>query len=326
MKKKNLKCYELRADLFDQLLIDFGAYVEIVPSTEPYITGYSDKQKIYYDGSEYLICKERYLNLYVDIEPVTDWCQCRLRRVENAQQDLTGTVSGTYAWNYMMKVLGKKYTEEEIKQAFSEHEAEYNEDYIQFHYLHQPQAGKIEKIINCYKYDINGAHTDALKEIFPKSAKEITDLYDKRHDNPHYKEFTNYFVGMIKRKGYEKTYNWIVQRTTKKLYDSMDKTKGWLIYANTDGYVVADPEKKLDPSKELGQFKLEYQGDVYVYQDKNYWLMQCGEEMRGSCLTSVRKDIDLRKGRVVHYDRKRIEVSEGCFVNVPDNVSMEDIK
>ena len=130
-------------------------------------------------------------------------------------------------------------------------------------------------------------------------------------------------VGMLCKKGFRKTYNWIVQRTTKILYKAMDYTKGLTIYANTDGYVISDPFNKLETTKDLGNFKLEYSGDVFVYQAKNYWLMQCGNELKGSCLRSVRKNIDLSKGQVVNYDRKRILIKDNLYINIAENQNIQ---
>ena len=48
--------------------------------------------------------------------------------------------------------------------------------------------------------------------------------------------------------------------------------------------------------------------------------MQMGDIMKGSCLTAVRKDIDLRVGKVVHYNVKRLKYSK-----IPINIEIEDL-
>ena len=50
----------------------------------------------------------------------------------------------------------------------------------------------------------------------------------------------------------------------------MDLVKGILIYANTDGFVISAKNSDIVASKDLGEFKIEYSGEVYVYKDKNY--------------------------------------------------------
>ena len=258
----------------------------------------------------------------------TEWKQCRVRRVENSNTKECRSVDGQTAWEFMITLLKHWYTWPQIIDIFNKYQAEYDEAYKQFHYTYPLENGQLMEIKNCYKYDINGAHTDALMEMFPKASKSILKMYTQRHTNPGYKQLVNFFVGMIKHKGYDLTYNWIVQRTTKNLFKAMDITQGNMIYANTDGYIISSPKAELNASKKLGEFKLEYEGTVYIYQDKNYWIIQTGDDIKGSCLKSVRDDIDLRQGKVVHYDRKRIKVADNAdgtpiFINIADNITKE---
>lgn len=328
--KVRIKCFELSDDIFDKLLYDFQADVKIVDSTDPYIYGYEDKNTIYYDGGSYLICKEHYINYYTGlIENCTEWKQCRVRRVENMSTKLIRSMDGQTAWEFMIKILEHYYTWEEIKSILSSYNTPYDKGLAQYKDRFTVDAYNKSTIIfkfsNCYKYDINGAHTDALIEMFPKAKTSILKLYNERHINPLNKDRVNYFVGMFVKKGYKGAYNWIVQRTTKTLNKAMDFTGGLLIYANTDGYIISNPINKLETSKELGDFKLEYTGNVYYYEDKNYYLVQCGNEQKGSCLKSVRKYIDLSKCEVVHYNKKKIYITETEYINVADNVIRESL-
>lgn len=321
-----IKCFDVRDDIFDSILKDHSYNVKIVDSIEPYSCGYNNKQDIYYDGKEYLICLEYIVNYYCDcIDDCTEWKQCKIRRTENTDELIKKTIDGSRAYSLLMNLLHRYYTDTEIEECLKSHEAEYSGEYKQYHYMYKPKKGIIERLDNCFYYDINGAHNDALIEIFPKAKHALTNLYISRHDNPDYKAIVNYGIGMFCRKGHRKTYNWIVQRTTKNLYKAMDITEGEMIYANTDGYVISSPKYQLEASKELGEFKIEYEGAVYIYQDKNYWLMQMGKIMKGSCLTSVRKDIDLSKGDVVHYVRRRIHLIDGHYINVAENVKKENL-
>ena len=321
-----IKCFDLRDDIFDQILSEHPNHIKIVDNIEPYMTGYHNKQDIYYDGNEYMICLEYIVNSYTNsIKDCTEWKQCRCRKVSNTNKLVDTTIDGSRAWVLLMRTLDPYYTWDEIQERLHMFEAEYNDDYKQMHHYHNVKEGYIVKIDNCIYYDINGAHNDALIEIFPKAKQALTNLYISRHDNPNYKAIVNYGVGMLCRKGFRKTYNWIVQRTTKTLYNALKAVEGTLLYVNTDGFVIRAKNDILGASKELGKFKIEYSGEVYIYQDKNYWLIQMGNIMKGSCLTSVRKDIDLSKGQVVHYIRRRIPLISGQYINVADYVEKEDL-
>ena len=48
---------------------------------------------------------------------------------------------------------------------------------------------------------------------------------------------------------------------------------------------------------------MEYEGDIYTFTGTNYWIMQCGDEIKGNCFYQVRNQIDLRKGEIVSYNR-----------------------
>lgn len=310
--KKLIPTYEVRADIFDKILIDYSPRVRITDNLKQYVYGYKNKKIIYTDGDEYLICLEYILDGYTNCcELPTSWKQCRLRRVENAQTIVQKTITGTYAWNYLKKILTKYYSEEEIENILCSHEAEYSEDYKQFHYNISLERDQLIHIPDCVKYDINGAHCAAVVELFPNAANEFLKLYSKRKEKPIYKQIFNYAVGRLCKIGHRKTYNWIVQRTTKTLYKTMDKVRGSLIYANTDGFLVQDPENKLTTSTNLNDFKLEYSGDVWVYRSNNYILYQCGKDSKvGSCRNEVRDRIDLSVGQVVDYKTNRICIGE----------------
>ena len=181
----------------------------------------------------------------------------------------------------------------------------------------------IIKYEDCYKWDINGAHNAALCEIFPKAAGAIGMMYQERKKNPANKKYINYYCGMLARKNHRKTYNWIVQRTTQILLNGINEAGGILLYANTDGFLVQHPEKIIPHSTKLDEFKLEYQGAVWFYYDKNYQCFQTETgEVKGTILQSVRDKIDLPNGQVVHYDRikrNNTYIAENIQTEVLDN-------
>jgi hypothetical protein len=317
---KLLQTYEVRADIFNKILYDLSIHTKYCSDLTAYSYGYSDKTTIYYN-EEYLICRECVLDYYCEyLEQPTFWKQVKVRKVENVENKIQATITGNYAWNYMFKLLKKYYSDEEIDKILHAHECEKDEGFKQFHYNIGIEPGTLLKIPNCFKYDINGAHCDSVVELFPKARKEFLKLYKQRKEKPIYKQLFNFFVGEMCRKGYRLTYNWIVQRTTKRLYEAMDLVEGELIYANTDGFIIQNPKKQLQHSTELFEFKEEYSGDVYVYKTKNYILYQLGDDKVGSCACEVRKDIDLSQGIVVEYDRKFLQLGTNPKTGRPTGV------
>ena len=304
---KELKKVDISADIFNSILRDYPDNIDIVDDIKKYYNGYPQKRRIKYDGKEYLICREFLVDDYGET-----WKQVIYRKREDLSANTqVNSTTGLHAWNYYMKLLKKYYSEEEIDVCLKSHEAEYSERFKQQHYILINDRYTITKFTDCYKYDINGAHNDALREIFPKASKAIENLYLKRKQKPLYKAYNNYFVGMLARKGYRKTYNWIVQRTTRMIEEAEKEVGGWLIYANTDGFIVSHPDRLLNHQENvLGKFKLEYSGDVYTYQDKNYMITQTNE-IKGNALLEVRDKIDLSKGITVSYDR--VKVMEGYY-------------
>lgn len=329
---KQLQTYEIRDDIFDKILYELRYRIKEVSEDffSTLIYGYSEKNIIYYekcaDGNEYLICKESVINYYTDDIPYcTSWKQCRVRKVTNTENKIQHTITGTHAYNLLIKILKDYYSENEIIDIFNAFIADYDENLKQVHTIVGAcQQGIIYNFKNCYKYDINGAHCAALVEMFPRAEKKLIKLYEQRKLKPENKQLFNYAVGCLVPKGFRKTYNWIVQRTTKKLNEAIEITNGNLLYANTDGFVVQDPENLIKHSKLLDEFKEEYKGDVYFYLGNNYNLYQFGNEKRGSCRTSVRDKIDLSKGKVVEYKNIREYYNDGKnYLQVVDESSIK---
>ena len=304
MTKKNgkyLKQYRVSPSTFDGVLGAFPSLVRKVKDINEYAHGYVEKGYIAYDGDEYLICTESQLNYISLLEDYTPWKQCIIRADEGiTKEELVSDITGGYAWCYMIKILSRYYTLKEIDEILKSFTNEYNRDLIQFHYVGFSDG--YSKYTNCQKYDINGAHADALRIMFPKAEKAILKLYKDRKVKPKNKQLLNYFVGYMKHKGYVGAYNWVVQRTTKKLLEAIEEVGGTLLYANTDGFMVQNATRRLETSSSLGEFKDEYSGDVFSYVDKNYWCF-LAKELVGNLLNEVRADINLAQGKVVHYER-----------------------
>lgn len=326
MSNIRLKCYNLRDDLFGKLLEDYDSKIVNVTDVDDYLTGYKDKQTIYYDGKS-IICQEYIVNNYCNcIEDCTEWKQCKVTPGHDMESTIIQSMDGSKAYRRLMNILLMYYSEEEIEECFKAHEAEYDSDLIQFH--HTPNMSdywnRIIKFEDCIYYDINGAHNDALCEIFPRAKNYLVRMFRERHDKPLNKVIINYAVGQFCNENHRKTYNWIVQRTTKRLNDALDLTGNEEIYANTDGFVISAGKGVIGASRELGEFKIAYRGDVYVYnyhdetgKTSNYWIMQMGDLKKGSCLTCVRDMIDLTQGKVVTYSAVRLKHSK-IAVNIKE--------
>jgi len=323
MSYTELKRVTVSSDIFNSILEKYSVHIEEVDNIENYMLGYKNDLIFYYDGIDTIIMKEMFLfYLLDDLEGVSNWKQIVVRRDDKQGTKVEKDVNGRWAYHYMKRLINKYYSDEDYELALSACEAEYNDDLIQYHFWSLfDNTRVVYKHTNCVKYDINGAHTDAICEIFPKAKRAILAMHNKRKEHPEYKKYINYFVGYLKKIGYDRTYNWIVQRTTKILKKAIDEVGGILLYANTDGFMVKYPNKKLNTSTNLGEFKLEFEGTTYFYTDKNYTVFQYekdGElETTGSILCQLRDKLILKEGKVVHYDRyldgkvfKPINISE----------------
>lgn len=306
---KELKAYNLSAKKFDSLLEKYQEQILTVnENIIDYKCGSKCKETIYYDNYHQMIILEKYL--FEDSEECgnarNNWIQCICYRKEDQTNvDIKQAITGGYAFKVMKCRIMKyaKYTEDTFNYRMNRFKADYSQTKNQLHFEYQQEVGKIYKYRGCKKYDINGAYAKALTVIFPEAKDFIIQMYNERKRKPENKDLINYFVGMFCVKGYRKTYNWIVQNVRKQMEEAIDHCNGLLLYANTDGFAITCNENDLETSRELGKFKLEYEGDIYTYADKNYWVMQCGDKITGNALWSVRKHINLIDGETVTYDR-----------------------
>jgi hypothetical protein len=308
------RTYDISDEIYNQIVEDYEADIVELASV-PTNWKNVDRNYVYViKGTDYILCREYIVAYYCQkykFDKNDWWKLVLLRRNENTNITIEKSVTGIYAWNIIMKVLRKYYSDFEIIAILRSFKDTENTIDKQYHYNWPNESQNVQKLPLCVKYDINGAHTDALCEMFPKASKDFIRMYKKRHTDIKYKKLTNFFVGMLKHKGYDKAYWHIVGRTSKILFNAMDKVGGTLVYANTDGFCVMNPKNKLEVSDKLGDFKLEYSGTVYVFNNNKrqspYILYQFGDELKGNCMTEVRKYIDLSKNKVVYYDRVRHE-------------------
>lgn len=305
MGKKELRAWKISPALFDKILTDNAESVVAIKDLALYKAGTRLHATIYYDGIKQLVLSE---NL-VTGSSAPDWYQC-IAILDNNQRGLSykRAITGGTAWRMLKAKLLRYYTEPEFVDRLRRFSADYDERVNQMHFAwyaskEDEHRREIHRFGNCRKYDINGAYASALIEIFPKAKDEILKLYLQRKDKPINKDVLNFFVGMLCRTGFRGTYNYIVQAIRRRMDDVVDKAGGILLYANTDGFVVAEPDKLIETGTGLGAFKQEYAGAVYIYEGANYWMMQAGSDKKGSALWQVRDLIDLELGQVVRYKR-----------------------
>ena len=327
MKKKvRLAQYRVSAEIFNQILIENNNRI-IIANIEDYEYGYSSKKKVIYNGKDELICRE----MYVDVKPKeATYRQIIVKKDDSLDsEDYHKEMMGSTAWNRMLKILHKYYSQDELLEIFANNQ---HEQCKPMHFNPTKLDDAVYKHTNCYKYDINSAYASAYINLFPKAHDDIMALYLGRHDNPDNKKILNFFNGMLKRKGFAGTYYWVVNRTNEIMQKALDEVGGKKLYINTDGFIVKNPTKLIKHSTELGQFKLEHSGDVYIYVDKNYFIIQAGQELKGNCMCMVRDKFDLPNGKVVHYNKVR-KVIKDATVNdsevsilVADNIIEDKVE
>ena len=324
--KKLLKCFEVSQDIFQNILNIMNDYVEDVNSLEKLRYGYTPRKKIYKYGK--MICiPAMALNQILGYKILTDipfmWYQvCVTVGGTNELNKVHSIISGTPAkrifTNKMLSVLSK----EEFENRLTSYHVEYNEKLAQQH----AQKFIMNKIIhfpNCHYYDINCAHGDALLEIFPEGKDIIMDMYEHRKDNDgRNKKIFNFFVGMLAHDQIHRgTYNYVVQRTTKKLLAFCDKVGGDRVYMNTDGVILSNCKHPVPSSDKIGEFKMK-RGDVYVYRCAKYEIFQIyypdgTNEVKGHLPNILKPKIDLKNGKVVKY-KTIVEGHKHIYIDVQE--------
>lgn len=317
MNKKELRAWKISPLLFDNLLTDNSEYVIKVDDIAPYLCGTPFKASLYYDNRNKLVVPE-----HLVVDNVPEWRQCICIRSEA----LTGAayqqaITGGLAYRTFRALILKSYTAKEYEERLRMYDVEYSARLNQIHFEWQRTPGIIYKYDHCVKYDMNGAYASILIDIFPAAADDILRLYRERKIKPVNKDIINFYVGMLCNTGHRGTYNYIVQTVRRRMDYEIDYCGGVLLYANTDGFAVFDPEIPLSVSKELGAFKLEYEGPIYTYSGENYWIMQTGQKITGNVLYTVRDQIDLSRGCVVSYHK----VKRG-YTMVAEDVQLKEVR
>ena len=310
-KTTYLPSYDCNEEIFNKIFEI--CKVKYVDNIADYCKPREDKWQVYADANtkdvisiqafDFSICS--YLCGYGYVKSEPRWKLVTLKLVQGQKEPYKKTVSGLYAYNYMLKILEKYYSKEEIEEILDSYTDEYSESLKQVH-MFGGLYNTPTRHENCFYYDLNSAYGYELMQVFPRAREAILKLYRERKDKPNNKLYLNYFIGFCKRRGKDGFYNHIVQAVSRKIKADMLYTKGQIIYANTDGFIVKAPKNILHVCHEIGEWKLEYQGDIWTYQDKNYccyqWFQDGEKVFKGSVRVKVRENIDLSVGKVVHYD------------------------
>ena len=226
-------------------------------------------------------------------------------------------INGNQAQKYMLKVLEKHYTDEEIREVLKNHSITDGES--QLHHINK-RPEQILQFNNCVYQDINNAHGSALMIMFPKCKKEILNMYQHRKDNDGFnKKVFNYFVGMLNSTKAHNTlifpgaYKWIVNHTTEQLVSLYQTEGGIPVYINTDGIILQEPRTTIPDSDKMGEFKKK-NCIVYTYEhlgnkeDTSYNYVEIHYtdgtiETKSLMPYSLRKYMNLADGKVIRYKK-----------------------
>lgn len=305
-----LRRIKLDSETYYNIIDYFNNWVVYVNLEKFLAQGYGRKNLVLVDKeTSSLICQGSLIN-YVAKKEVTcePWQQfvCEL----DDSVDEPGAVApwATQANKIIHTILNTYYTDRQIENRLNKYST--TEETVPLHQLipEKYHDDKIHKFTNCVYYDINGAHTDALCEIFPKAKKELMTLHHTGQ-----KAYINIYVGDLCNRGHRNTYNWIVRRTKNWLQRIINLSCGFMseiLYANTDGVIIHNPAFLLATCDDVGGFKSETSdGVIYAYycrRDNNttpYTIYQYnnpkkGMQIKGNARLAVRKGMDLSKGIV----------------------------
>lgn len=302
-----------------------------------------DKKKALYDKvTKTLLCRALDLQYILNSVDGNNWKDIALQIDASASEvlDTTDIYIRPYARQanaYITKILSDYYTEQEIDDCLKAHAVQ--ELTVDTKMIHQNMpwyydTDKVYHFDNVVYYDINNAHLDALTEIFPKAKTKLTairtrinklKLAGKANEARYLKDIVNFYVGDLCNRGYRTTNNWIVARTRSKVDKLIDYVKGTVLYANTDGVIINNPENKITTSNKLGEFKSEItDGQLWYYLNTKQTRWQLyqyhsnkGTEKKGTAPLLVRDRIDLENNKIVLFDldcsnnlRKPINIKE----------------
>ena len=340
MKKKPLKRQTISEELYNTIL-EQNTQKEYKADLADYVCGYKKRQTIYYNENT-IICNRLTLTLLgvVDKEDIDCWYQIVLDKKVEQEQPILESISPVQAVNRINKIIYNHYSKEEKEEIYNKHQRKSSQIY---HYNNdidrQENPNTIIKYTNCIYYDANGAYASELIKLLPKCEEELRYMFEHRHDqNNKFKNTFNYYVGCLTenekkraikisqnkklRQTFPETRHYIVQNVSDSMYHHYKTVGGSLKYMNTDGYIVKDPKYLLPDNKEIGTFKIEYQGDIYFYScdgsdgSSPYYIYQYGDEIKGNLPLTARKLVDLRQGLTVKFNKVQTEAGNYIAENI----------
>lgn len=318
--KKQIPTYKVTEDVFNYILRVSLIEKHSIKDIGAYSYGYKDKNTVRLFGEEVLICSGITLMNAIEecnYEPVdlSLWKQYKVYMDDNSLNNIQ-EYNGLRAYSILKATIDKHYSKDEFEERILTVCNDMKDHKSQLHYSYKVEHNVIESFDNSYYYDINSAYCHYLSLVFPKCRSELEKLYNERKVKPKNKSLFTHGIGTLKHyynidneKHYllGRLWSYIVTETTKTLKDAIDYTDGILLYANTDGFIVQDPINKLNTSKELGAFKEEYAGTVYMYRHdglgEGYSIIQYGKEVKsiGNFPSVLKGDVDLSVGKVVTF-------------------------
>lgn len=229
---------------------------------------------------------------------------------ENFKEEFRIDYTGSQAFNILKKSI-RKYIDEDTFWARIKSFTDKKEDRPIM--IHEQVQAPIMDVVMCYSnvtsIDINSAYGYIMmRDMFPEAKDAFEYYYSHRKSKPQYKQLFTHFSGMLKARGFDGAYWYIVHECRKIIDDVIAKCGGRIIYANTDGVKIQNADiSKVNIDKKLGAFKVEhYKTDCYVYYGSNYSLVQIDGEQVGNCLLEAREGTDLSQGLVVKYKREKL--------------------
>ena len=314
---------------YEKIIKTFPDFVLYTSASKYIASGYSQKSVIVVDTEEHsLICKGSVINYITGNKRLVSWKQMFCVTDNSLEEGEIEPLPYSFQANSKIdSIINKKYTDDEIDEIYNKHSLEYGKTIKHQLLPDRFLDDRVHKFTDCVYYDINGAHTDALCELFPRCKKEFMKL----HKNGG-KIYINIFVGDLCNRGRRGVYNWVVDRTRKYLDEIIKVSGGEVIYANTDGVIIHHPINYLETSSEVGAFKSEIIDDViYAYYCPNdkettsytiyeYNNPKNGVVLKGNSLTALRKGMSLSQGII---NKAKVYKDKDTGLKVIDNFRTE---
>lgn len=183
-------------------------------------------------------------------------------------------------WNEALRTFKEAYAADQFKTIIEAHQHEYVQPYVKMPAF---TNNKIIKYTNAVYFDMIKGHGHILTEVlFPEVQRfKVWLANSAREDGKRFKVLMNVTVGDLGSPNFtpfdvncKPTHYWIMNYVREHLMAELDKVNGELVYANTDGAIVAHPTGELPNGTKPGEFKIKNSGAIYVYRCKTYWVYQ----------------------------------------------------